>query len=138
MKELRIFNQKYHKEKRRHLRNNATPAERKLWSELRRSQLDGIKFRRQQGIGPYIVDFYCPKFKLVIELDGESHNSIDAKEYDTERTQFLSLFNLKVIRFSNDEVYKNMDAVIQKILKEIHSFVPTTPQSPPQRGGDVS
>lgn len=86
--------------------------ERMLWSRLRKRQLE-YTFRRQHSIGKYIVDFYCAKKKLVIELDGGQH--FTQKEYDTERTEYLHTLGIRVIRVWNDEIIKNIDGVMRKI-----------------------
>ena len=99
----------------REFRSNPTPAEATLWRLLRRKQLGGFKFRRQHVLGPFIVDFYCPKTRLVVELDGRSH--LANKEYDLERSKYLEDRGLKITRFSNDEVLKNTRQVLEKILR---------------------
>jgi very-short-patch-repair endonuclease len=102
-------------ETRRTLRNDATFAERILWYSLRGSQLDGRKFTRQMGIGPYIVDFYCPEEKLVIELDGSVHDEPLVKERDIAREAFLKGNGLTILRFTNDEFLQSGDSVIARI-----------------------
>ncbi|TYT72870.1 endonuclease domain-containing protein, partial [Microcystis aeruginosa] len=91
------------------LRKNMTKAERKLWYEY----LNNFQYRvhRQRPIDQFIVDFYCPELKLVIEIDGDSHNREDAQTYDLERTQILSGYGLTVIRFTNQEVLSNFEGV---------------------------
>ena len=79
----------------------------------------GQKFFRQYSVGSYILDFYCPKTRLAIELDGESHIPNDQKLYDAERTKYLNGNNIKVLRFWNDEVINNIDIVIQKITNAL-------------------
>ena len=116
-----LFNAKKQKLKRQMLRNNATPAEKKLWSHLRNSQLLRRKFRRQQGIGPYIVDFYCAKEKLVVELDGEIHSTSVARQYDQERDTFIRDHGITTIRFRNEEVFTDMDSVLQTIAKSFRT-----------------
>ena len=96
------------------LRNHETPAEKVLWSKLCRRQL-GVKFRRQHPIHSYIVDFYCHSAKLVVELDGAIHNSKESQTNDRIRTQGLQEFGIVVLRFSNDEILKNVDNVVKKI-----------------------
>ena len=113
-----LFNKKHLKEFRKELRNNATPAESYLWKALQKKQLDGKKFRRQQSIGNYIVDFYCPSENLVIELDGQVHMNPVNADYDLKRTEFLFSKGLKVIRFENEEVFKNLDMVLEAIRRE--------------------
>ena len=112
---MKIYNRKYLKARRKELRNNSTQAEIILWQYLKGSQLENRKFRRQQSIGNYIVDFYCPKEKLVIELDGEVHFNKEAIEYDMKRTNYLESLNIKVIRFENKEVVFNLKKVLEKI-----------------------
>lgn len=99
----------------RSLRTNATPAECHLWERLRRRQLGGFKFRRQSQLRGFIADFYCPQASLVIELDGPSHEY--QKEYDARRTEILGETKVRVIRFANDRVWNETDAVLAEILK---------------------
>ncbi|HAS00242.1 MAG TPA: hypothetical protein DEA89_02820 [Candidatus Moranbacteria bacterium] len=101
---------------RKKLRNSATPQEIILWSKIRREQL-GYKFRRQHSIGRYIVDFYCPEKKVIIELDGYQHKKEICGEYDHERTLFLESLGCRVIRFWNNDINKNISGVIGKIEK---------------------
>ena len=115
--------------RRKELRNNATQQEVMLWARLKNSQL-GYKFRRQHSIGGYIVDFYCPLKKLVIEIDGSQHYEKDATKYDVVRSNYFKVLDVKVIRFSNAEINVNMDGVLMKITSELI----TTPQPPPQKG----
>lgn len=110
-----IHNLKVLFERRKDLRNHSTPEEILLWDYLKNSSL-GAKFRRQHSIGGYIVDFYCPAKKLVIELDGEVHNTTEAREYDKVRDEFLKGMNLKILRFFNKEIKKeNILSVVSKI-----------------------
>lgn len=95
------------------LRKELTPAERKLWSQIRNDQL-GVNFRRQHAVGNYIPDFCSPKAKLVIELDGSQH--LEQEEYDTERTKYLEAQGYKVIRFWNNDVMNNIEGVILAIM----------------------
>lgn len=111
----KIHNEKRLKALRRGLRNEATSAEAKLWRYLKRSQLEGRKFRRQHSIGPYIVDFYCPAEKLVVELDGEPHNAPNRKDYDSEREDYLQEQGVCVVRFENQVVFENIDVVLEGI-----------------------
>ena len=97
------------------MRRDMTPAERKLWSRLRAGRLEGIHFRRQQIIEPYIVDFYCHQAALVIEVDGDIH--LQQQDYDQQREQGLRSHGLRVIRFSNTEINQNIDAVLAEILR---------------------
>lgn len=112
---MKIFNKKELKQRRKKLRNNATQAERHLWRYLKHSQLKGRKFRRQQSINFYIVDFFCPEEKLVIELDGEPHFTPEGQKYDAERTKYFESLGLRVVRFENQDVLYNTDFVLEKI-----------------------
>ncbi len=107
------------KEVRKELRRHLTPAEATLWKALKSSGAEGYKFRRQQGIGPFVLDFYCPQVRLCVELDGSSH---DGKyEYDEQRTAYLSRQDIKVIRFRNDQVWADVDAVVSEIVRVANS-----------------
>ena len=97
------------------LRNNPTPAEAILWQYLRRSQLGGYKFRRQQPIGPFIVDFYCSSLKLAIELDGSSHDGKDG--YDGYRESSIEGRGVRLVRFTNSEVMEDMEGVLTEIRR---------------------
>lgn len=107
----------------RTMRRVPTDAERILWEKLRKRQLDNYYFRRQHSISNYIADFYCHSMKLIIEVDGAIHDSTEAIEYDNDRTYVLKEFGFTVIRFSNSEIFENIDLVIEKIrevLKSLH------------------
>ena len=112
-----LYNDQKIKAKRRALRNNMPEAERKLWYYLRNKNLKGYKFRRQFSIDNFIVDFFCPKLKLAIEVDGDSHY-IDSRatEYDKKREKLLTGQKVKILRFTNTDVDQNIDSVIEKIL----------------------
>ncbi len=113
------YNTAKQKEFRKTLRNSMTAAECVLWQSLKGRQLVGKKFRRQMSIGRYIVDFYCPEARLVIELDGERHFSITMDEYEAERTKYLEQEGLKVIRFENKELYDNLGRVLETIKQAL-------------------
>ncbi len=104
-------------EKARELRHNLTEAEAALWQALRMHRLEDIHFRRQQAVGPYVVDFCAPRIKLIIEVDGGQHK--DQLEYDTERTDFLRSKGYMVLRFWNDEVLNHIDKVLHEIARAI-------------------
>lgn len=106
------------KDRRVDLRKNQTPQEILLWSRLRREQL-GLKWRRQHSIGGYIVDFYCPMKKLVIEIDGSQHFGRDAKEYDKARSNYFKGLDIKVLRFTNGDINTNIDSVLESIMKKL-------------------
>jgi very-short-patch-repair endonuclease len=95
------------------LRRQGTAAEDHLWSALRDHQLRGLSFRRQHPVGRFILDFYCPKKKLCIELDGAVHDT--QQDYDAARTEALSRLRIRVIRFRNEEVLRNLPRVLQRI-----------------------
>ena len=99
------------------LRKNLTPAEATLWNYLKRSQLDGRKFRRQHSVRNYILDFYCPAERLAVELDGQVHLSGRAQLYDQERDLFLEHFGILVIRFENARVFEDPEYVLGNIKK---------------------
>jgi very-short-patch-repair endonuclease len=101
------------------LRANATDVERILWSLLRGKQLGALRFRRQQPIGPYVVDFFCPSARLVVELDGGQHGTDAALAYDAARTRFLAGRGYRVLRFWNDEVLTDRDRVLEAIYRAI-------------------
>ncbi len=114
MKKHKI-NPKKQKTVRKLLRNYPTPWEQKLWNQLKGKQLDGFKFRRQQGIENNVVDFYCPEVKLIVELDGSGHLSAIANKADQERDEALNTFGYHILRFYNNEVDKNLDGVLNII-----------------------
>jgi very-short-patch-repair endonuclease len=99
----------------KNLRKNMTKAEKKLWYEYLRDF--HYRIHRQRPINNFIVDFYCPSLKLVIEIDGDSHNTEEAQAYDQERTNVLRSYGLKVIRFTNAEVLYNFTSVCEEIQR---------------------
>jgi very-short-patch-repair endonuclease len=99
----------------RELRKDMTAAEEVLWNRLRRKQINGFIFRRQHPIDIFIVDFYCHELKLVIEVDGGIHTEIKVAEYDKGREAEIERFGLKIIRFTNHEVFNNIEIVIKKV-----------------------
>ncbi|GAB4011410.1 endonuclease domain-containing protein [Spirosoma migulaei] len=103
------------------LREAMTPAELQLWEGLRANKLKGFRFKAQHPLSYFIADFYCHAAKLVIELDGDVHNSIDQQEYDLNRTSVLNEFGITVIRFRNEEVMWNLDVVLSKIAEFLSS-----------------
>ena len=100
---------------RRELRAKLTPAEARLWSMLKNSQLEGRKFRRQHSFDGYILDFYCSSERLGIELDGEVHFNERAAQYDYERSLFLRYFGIRVLRFENKWVFDEPGWVVDRI-----------------------
>lgn len=118
------------------LRQQQTDAEKRLWQHLRAKQLEDVKFRRQQSIGHYIVDFVSMEHKLIIELDGGQHAESTAG-YDQQRTEFLQHFGYRVVRYWNHEVSANTDGVLQDIIAQIHSQRFPPPNLPPSTGGGI-
>ena len=96
------------------LRNNMTQAELKLWERLCKNQL-GFRFKPQHPIANFIADFYCHRAKLVIEIDGDVHFSEEAIKKDEERTNEIEELGLTVVRFTNQEIYKNLDEVVNTV-----------------------
>ena len=103
------------RKKRRLLRSQMTPAERRLWSRLRANAFLGFKFRRQHGIGPYIVDFYCPERSIVIEVDGDVHANEGQRLKDQTRERALRSLGLQIFRYTNDEVLTNLEGVLENL-----------------------
>jgi very-short-patch-repair endonuclease len=105
------------KHRARALRQNMTDAETLIWYQLKDRQLNGFKFLRQYIIGKYIVDFVCRQKKLIIELDGSQH--AENMLYDEQRTQFLNSLGYRVLRFWNNDVFENMEGILEEILEKI-------------------
>ena len=116
-----IYNTSSVASKRKELRNSSTAAEAVLWRHLQRRQLSGKKFRRQASIGPYIVDFYCPECRLVVELDGAPHFNVVAAEYDARREQYLQERGIRVIRFENRTIFADVESVLQAIRENVRN-----------------
>jgi very-short-patch-repair endonuclease len=107
------------------LRQNQTPAEQRLWQQLRAKRSIPLRFRRQYPIGPYIVDFICLSARLIVEVDGETHDHMIAA--DQRRTQWLERQGFRVVRFMNGDVLKNTEGIVQAIQNELASTPPPTP-----------
>jgi very-short-patch-repair endonuclease len=105
----------------RTLRKNMTDSELKLWSRIRRKQIFGLQFYRQRPIGNYIVDFYCPKAQLVLEVDGLQHMQKLAVRKDNYRDSYLKQQGIKILRFDNLQVLKQLDAVVEKVYQTVAS-----------------
>jgi very-short-patch-repair endonuclease len=97
------------------LRKWETVAEKLLWSHLNKNQLMGLQFRRQHPINRFIVDFYCPKIKLVIEVDGSIHDIPEYQAHDIGRSEVLNDFGITVIRFTNEQILNEIDSTIKQI-----------------------
>jgi len=103
----------------RQLRSNQTRAEQLLWAKLRSNQIHGLKFRRQHGIGSYIVDFFCPERNLVIEVDGDVHATATQSTRDKQRETYLRSLNVQVIRFNNDDVFNNLNGILEDLAQRL-------------------
>jgi very-short-patch-repair endonuclease len=93
-----------------------------LWKELSRKQMHGYKFRRQYGVDQYVLDFYCPRLKLAVEVDGDSHFMVGAEEQDKIRQEYIESFGIQFLRFTNENVYKNIDGVCQSVYNKIEEI----------------
>ncbi|MBR0825498.1 endonuclease domain-containing protein [Bradyrhizobium manausense] len=102
------------------LRANTTPHEHLLWRALKTLPVDGTHFRRQAPIGPYVVDFFCPAKRLIIELDGGHHNDDETAARDHERQRWLEKEGYRVLRFWNSDVMENMTSVLERIYIELY------------------
>ncbi|HEY5614812.1 MAG TPA: endonuclease domain-containing protein [Bacteroidota bacterium] len=118
----KVFNKPGTKQLRRMLRNNMPVAEVILWSKLKNKQVLGCRFRRQYGVNSYSIDFYCPEIKLAIETDGESHYKDGAEENGQRRQYLIEQYGINFLRFSNDEVRKNLDGVLLAIEEKINEL----------------
>ena len=105
----------------RRLRQSQTPAEKSLWAQLANRRLTGVKCRRQQPIGDYIVDFVCFEHKLVIEVDGGQHDEAASRADDEQRTAWLERRGYRVIRFWNSDVRTNLDGVVEAVREALGS-----------------
>ena len=103
-------------ERARQLRRNATPSEKLLWPRLRDRRFANFKFRRQQPVGPFIVDYFCADARVIVELDGESH--VGKEPYDEKRARWLTTHGYKVLRIWDSEIYGNLDNVMEMIYEE--------------------
>jgi very-short-patch-repair endonuclease len=120
-----VYNRLEGREQRRFLRKNMPQAEVLLWSRLRRRQIHGERFLRQYGVDQYILDFYCPRLKLAIEVDGDSHFSVDAAENDSYRQKHIENYGIRFMRITNTDVYENLDGVCEDIyhrIEEMNTF----------------
>ncbi len=113
--ERRIHNRKYLEPWRKELRNEGTSAEAFLWKFLQHRKLEGRKFRRQHSILNYIIDFYCPEERLIVELDGMGHFTEEGMERDRKRTEVLMGLGFRVIRFENKRVFGELEKVLGEI-----------------------
>ena len=129
---MKIYNIKSQKQLRQKLRNERPLSERLLWGQLRNSQV-GYKFRRQQGIGKYVVDFYCPELKIVIEIDGATHETEEELKQDKIRQDFLESLGLKILRYRNLEIKEGLRGLVPYLIKFLKEWdenhpIQTTPK----------
>ena len=117
----------------RRLRTNSTDAERRLWGRLRRKQILGIQFYRQKPIGNYIVDFYAPAVRLIVEIDGSQHLEPDQARRDEFRTAYFNQLGLRVLRFNDRQVLLELDSVVEGIYRTLEK---ENPPNPPFSKGD--
>jgi very-short-patch-repair endonuclease len=106
------------------LRNNMTEAEKILWEELKKKEIFKARWKRQHPIDIFIVDFYCHKFKLAVEVDGEIHLNKEILEHDDGREYEIEKFGIKILRFTNKEVFEDIESVKKRIFHEITSLSP--------------
>jgi very-short-patch-repair endonuclease len=119
----------------RELRSNMTRAEIILWSRLRSKKINGFKFRRQQPISHYIVDFYCNELKLIIEVDGEIHSLNEKPKYDLKRDNILKINGYHIIRLSNFEIETELNSTINRIIIYINEIL--SPSQGDHRGSKI-
>ncbi len=126
-----IFNKVTQKEKRRKLRKKISVAEKIVWTYIRRKQILNERFLRQFSIEYYVLDFYCPRLRLAIEIDGDSHFiNQDAIDYDKERQTYIENLGIEFLRFRNEEVFADNDAVINIITQKVKELQKGNPPRP--------
>jgi very-short-patch-repair endonuclease len=107
------------KKRRQVLRKNLSKAEVIMWKHLLNKQMRGYKFRRQYSVDQYVIVFYCPELKLAIEIDGDSHFVPGAEDYDNERQEYIEKYGIHFMRFTNEDVNRNIDGVCQALYDKI-------------------
>jgi very-short-patch-repair endonuclease len=124
-----LFNKKSELEKRRILRKNTTEAEKRVWIYLRKRQTCNERFLRQFSINQFVLDFYCPRLRIAIEIDGDIHFADDdIIQYDKERQKFIETLGIQFLRFNNDDVFSDLDGVMKSIeikVKELQNPNPS-------------
>ncbi len=120
----------YKQELVRALRRQPTPAEARLWEMVRGRKLAGLKFRRQHPVGRYIADFCCQEARLIVELDGTSHDAAERRETDAERDAYLRARGYTVLRFRNEAIFTNTRATLQQIARVAEANQSTPSPSP--------
>ena len=131
---MTYYNPRDVKPRRANLRQRMPAPEVVLWTKLRNRQLLGKKFRRQFGIGPYIVDFYCPELKLAVEIDGESHFLGDGPKRDARRDAVIAQSGITVLHVPNHEVMQNLDGVLELLAGTILERIKSVPAYPTRPG----
>ena len=119
---MKFYNLKKHTKTRKALRNNMPPAEVILWTHLKRKRFRGLKFRRQYGIDRHVVDFYCPKLRLAIEVDGINHLGKKQKLKDQKRQAEIESCGIKVLRYMNTDIYDNIDGMVEDLNCKINEM----------------
>jgi very-short-patch-repair endonuclease len=119
---VRVYHLTELKDRRRDLRKKSTLAEKLLWEKLRNNNL-GMKFRRQYSVRGYVLDFYCSKARLGMEVEGGIHKSKSVKVYDKYREEYLKAFNIKIIKFKNREVLEQTDKLLERIRGEFTRLI---------------
>ena|SRR3989338_2974260 len=125
---------KVHLSLKRKMRSEMTPDENKLWLKLRGHQFQNLKFRRQHGVGPYILDFFCAEKRLAVEVDGDVHALDIQKERDRERENYLREMGVTIIRYTNNDIFGNIDGVMEDLFRKATATLP--PPAPPYKGGE--
>ena len=125
----KIYNKRQNQGRRRQLRKNMPKSEIILWSKLKNRQIQGERFLRQYSVDQYVIDFFCPRLKLAIEVDGDSHALLSVEEKDKLRQEYIESFGIRFLRFSNVDVYKNLDNVCQVIFDNIEKSDVRSPKA---------
>jgi very-short-patch-repair endonuclease len=125
---MQLYNKTGAKSLRRKLRKDLTKEERKIWQLVRNRKVLELKFFRQYSIGKYILDFYCPLVRACIEIDGGQHNEMVAQVYDSDRTTYLQLLGITVLRFWNNDVNNNIEGVYQEIYNTLEQLILNSPR----------
>jgi very-short-patch-repair endonuclease len=121
----KIYNKRSEAPKRKLLRRSMSKPEVILWIHLSRKQMLGYKFRRQCSVDKYVIDFYSPRLKLAVEVDGQSHVEKGAPEYDQSRQSYIEALGIRFLRFTNDEIYKELQGLLQRIATTIQALKKT-------------
>jgi len=122
------------KERRRELRHTMTKAEAKLWTHIRKKQVSEQRFLRQFSIGSYIVDFFCPHLNLAVEIDGATHVTDEEIAYDKKRQEELQTLGITFLRFRNEEIYEDLNGVIENIKLKVIDLLKNPPTPLPHNG----